>query len=296
MNSKILPIFVLSILLLVSGCSQMPFSTNNGQTGPEEKNHGSGLRVSFSIDDEFIPSLRYTLNFENNGEETIEIAQEDFILTTTNRNVEGEIPIEEEDRETFMNQIFNEGKLILGPNQQRKFSGTLDIKEQYYQELTNSKLNIIFKVSYPYSTEFSTDVQILKDEYKLGTKSFEMSGPIAVDSIQGIFASKEQMQIVYGLKDRGNSDSKITIEDYEFSLGTDDLMCDPYRDEQENKIEIETPHLSQDNNYLYFLCDTDISEYSSSTTTQTAGSYSYKYSIEKQISVEFPQSRGTSFS
>lgn len=295
MNIKTILLLVL-VSIFLSGCSSLPsFMSGNGDTGVEEKDHGPGLKVNFDIDDEFLPTLRYELTLENDGEQTIEISQNDIFITTIEREFSGEIPLKSEDIENFKNQLFQNGNLMLGPHQERKYSGILNIDSNYYKESTNNKISLILRISYPYETKFSANVQVNKEDFEFGTQSIKMSGPISISSIEGIFSSQNNLDIVYTLKDRGNAQESITVLNPSFLLGTKQLSCSTFKDSQGNKVETQTPQISKEISEVYFLCNVDISDYSGITTTMTSGSYSYEYITREERIINFPETRSSGF-
>lgn len=295
MNKKILTIILLCTMLVVSGCSSLPsFPSSNQAT--ENKNHGEGLKVTFSTDSDFLPSLRYTLEITNDGEKTIEISRQDFILTSTKRTLEGLIPLTSQSVDEFYSNIFSSNTLTLGPHEKRVFTGTLNVNSNYYQDVSNTDFDVTLEITYPYIVDFSTNVELNPEEFLFRIARVDMSGPLQISSIQGVYKDTSTVDIIYELRPTTSLKSSVTINQYDFKLGTQSLSCQPYKDEQSTKVQMSTPQVSSQITSLYFVCNADLSDYSSLTTTLTSGSYSYEYVIEKSQKVTFPQSRNVRFS
>lgn len=293
MRVKIIVIMIV-LSVVVSGCSQLSnFSFGGDRTGPEEKNHGPGLEMSFDIEEEFIPRLRYRLTLENNGEQSIEIDKEQMQLQSSERTVNGEQPFVEEDITTFKQNIFEENTLTLGPHQTREYTGVLRVKPQYYEDPTNDKVSLQLEVEYPYSTEFSTNVELNAQDFDFQAQRFELSGPVEITNIEGRYSSEEKMDIIYTLRDRGGTSSSIQLEDLTFQLGSQTLSCTPYKEEDGVKIEADNEEISSENSQLFMVCPVDTSQYSSTTTSITTGEFSYTYNLESSEEISFPDTRST---
>lgn len=296
MNKQILSILLLCTMLVVSGCSSLPSFTSSSNQGAENKNHGEGLNVVFSLDQDFLPSLRYTLELTNDGEKTIEISRQDVELTSTKRTLEGNIPLTSQSIDEFYANIFSSNTLTLGPHEKRVFTGTVTIDPNYYEDVSNEGFDLLLEITYPYSADFSTSVELHPEEFLFRVARADMSGPLQLSSIEGVYRDTSTVDIIYELKPTTSLKSSVTINRYDFKLGTRSLSCQPYKDEESTKVEISTPQVSAQISSLYFVCTADLSEYSSLTTTLTSGSYSYEYVVDKSQRVTFPQSRNNRFS
>ena len=292
---SIMGIFVISMVLF-SGCSSLPSFSSSPNQGAQEKDHGEGLDIQFDINQDFLPALRYTLEVKNDGEKRIEISSNEFQLISTKRTLDGSIPISSQSIDDFYSNVFPSNSLVLGPHEERTFTGTLNIDSNYYQDVSNEEFDIQLKVTYPYESDFSTNVEVHPQEYIFRVARVDMSGPLQLSSVEGVYKDASTVDIIYELNPTTSLQSSVVIEQFDFKLGTRSLSCQPYKDEGGTKVQITTPQVSSQISKLYFVCEADLSEYSSLTTTLTSGSYSYEYIIEKSETISFPQSRNNRFS
>lgn len=296
MNKSTLAIIFAIILVIISGCSSLPSFSSSPNQGSEKKNHGNGLDITFEINEDFLPSLRYTLEVRNDGEKRIEISSNDLQLLSTKRTLEGNVPITSQSLDDFYSNIFSSNSLVLGPHEQRVFTGTLEIDSNYYQDISNEEFDLLLKITYPYQSDFSTNVELNPQEYLFRVARVDMSGPLQLSSVEGVYKDSSRVDIIYELKPTTTLQSSVVIEQFDFKLGTRSLSCQPYKDEGGTKVQIATPQVSSQISKMYFLCEADLSEYSSLTTTLTSGSYSYEYVVEESKNIGFPQSRNNRFS
>lgn len=288
---KIVIVFIFVFFLFLYGCSNVP--GGGGGSGLADENHGPGLEMTMDIDDRFLPSLEYTITFNNRGEEPIEISREDFEITTRQRNLDSanDIPIESESIEELKDDLFSEGSLQVPPNRDITTRGFFQIDEEYYNRASTEKLDLRVSLKYPYSTDFSNNLELDLVNYDVRSERIEMSGPIQITDIEGIFHTREDFSMSYTIEDVSRYSSSVSIDSLDLIFGNTNLNCEYYIEENGVRQSIDSPSLSRSRDTIYAMCGVDASNYQGgeSISTMTEGEISYEYSINLEEEIEFPQ-------
>lgn len=300
-------IFLFFFMILFSGCSSIiggkaPTSSNNVDVDIT----GNGLELKFETSTKWIYNRRidYEISFKNSGLEPITLNKNNVILESISRINGNQIPLTQQSIENFYNQLFKEGDIILGHDQEIPIiKGFFEVDEMFFK--LNQNLDLSLKVSYDYKTLFSNNVEIdLKNLKLTNLDAVSQAAPVKITKIElkpGNDLSK--YEVGYYIEDRGSSsfsDERIVkISSFEIKFGTDTLNsnCKFFKkDKDSNFVETQNLELNNPNKVLIVACPKDFSTYNQDKfITTTSGSFNYNYVVKKTNLIQFPDKKSVSY-
>lgn len=304
-------IFMIIFMLLFSSCSKLTGGNAPTSSGVEEiDTTGNGLEVKFDITSKWISNRRidYELTLKNSGVEPIKLSRENFFLKTDKRLNNGDqIPFTQESQDSFYEQIFKNGEIILSHDQEISgIRGFFEVDETFFKE--NSKLEVGLLVTYDYKTKFTNNVEIDLKKLNLNVlDTLSQAAPVKVTKIE-LKPSNDlkSYEIGYYIEDKGVSTfadgRNVEFNNFNLKFGENDLNsnCHVWKKNKESKysdmgiMSSENLNLDEKNNILIIACIKDFSIYNQEKfTTVTSGSFDYKYKVELKKSVSFPDNKNS---
>lgn len=289
-------VFIFVVLLFLASCG----ISSNTIEAPKKDISGDGLEVIFDLDTSWLSQrqLKYSLNIKNSGTDIIELNRDNIKLKNSNGNF-GESLFTSQSLEEFYNQFLREGdSLKLYQNTDLgDMEGVLELKEDFFEDLTYKNFDVILTIDYDTKTEFENTIEInLRDkELKLLDK-LSQAAPIKIYDIKLFPKTSNQYLIFYYLR---NTDSKTTaiINDQDIVFGANNRLnnCNYFREfnsDLKEKQELPIILNSQTKSVIY-SCELDLSDVSMNnpTTFVSFGSFQYIYNIRLEEIINLPISR-----
>lgn len=312
MNLKTLVFLVLLAFTLASCTTGSQFAgfggfgSNSGTDIEPTVKNGDGLRVSFRTNDEWISlkQVTYELSLENDGREPLTIYEQDFRLTTSRRDQQGGIVFDERTVEQFYESLFSEGQLTLLPGQELRREGVLEVANNFFYDLNLEQFNYELEFSYDYITEFSSNAVFDPIEKELDVDGFDQAAPIKVTRVDMRPRIGDDYDILFYVSDRGESQGRdgkrITIDRYEYTIGTYALFCDVFYERDGTKVLFDgfDPALTDTITTLIYVCPFDIRIFDDTDPTNTLvyGSIEYEYVVSESGTIRLPEQRRDEFS
>ena len=302
MKKSLICLFLI-IGLLLSGCE------GGSKTDyPDEDNTGYGLEVDFRINDEWISQrqLNYYISIKNSGKEPIELSQENFRLGTVQKDSDNiqSIVFTQESVDLFYRRLLGEDNILKIYQNTPEISsdGQLKIEEDFFNDVSNSKLDHFLRIEYSYKTEFSNNIII--DLSQIRNKidvvdRLDQAAPIKVEKID-LVPDFEGYKILYHIRDRGPSsdDKLITLRGFEFTFGARNRLsnCNFFAENDRADIQKEGEGIiiNKKQTGVIYACDVDLTDVDRNEPTGfvTSGSFEYDYMITIRGSQRLPEKRG----
>ena len=301
---KLLICLFLIIGVLLSGCTGGSSKTEY----PEEDNTGYGLEVDFRINDEWISQrqLNYYISLKNSGKEPITLSQENFRLGTVQRDGDSteSIVFTQESINLFYRRLLGEDNSlkIYQNTPEINSDGQLKIEEDFFNDVSNSKLDYFLKIEYSYRTEFSNNIVIdlsqIRNKIDIVDR-LDQAAPIKVEKID-LVPNYEGYKILYYIRDRGPSsdDKLITLGNFEFEFGARNRIssCDFFSENDRGDIQKDGEEIiiNKKQSGIIYACDVDLTDVDRNEPTGfvTSGSFEYDYMITIRGSQRLPEKRG----
>lgn len=297
---KILFLILTTSLLLFSGCGSIG-KKNNSQ--PQEDITGTGLKISFDIDDTWVAQkkLSYRLEIENTGSEEIKLSRDNFKLITLDVNSQGgESAFTSDSINTFYNTIFPEGEIYLPQNAKiTGVNGQLIISDWKFNNINLNEIKYTLEVSYPTKTKFSNNLEIQKDEktpLKV-TDKLSQAAPVQITSIKASPFENDEYYLEFTIQNKATTQEnfKVLLRNIQIAFGgVSQSTCDGFTKKNNilQKITNNNLVLNKVTPELYYICKIDLSNYDNSkTTTSTSGSFEYDYSNILTGTINLPKKR-----
>ncbi|MFW6285976.1 MAG: hypothetical protein ACOC16_02530 [Nanoarchaeota archaeon] len=302
--NNFLKLFIIVFILmsvLFSSCSIGGIFNGSSKKVPTV---GYGLEVDFKIydKDNLLKNkhqVMYDLNLKNTGLESIEINKDSLILSTLQVSGQSgnlEDVFTSDSLNSFYDKILDDSSLILYNNQEKKISGILKIKEDYYNNINNQKIDYSLDISYNYKTVFENNLEI---NYNNGINKLIVSdkvsqaAPIQIERIELIPALEDNKYFLqYFFKDKGRTSSEypaVIIEDLQIIFRNNNIEnnCIPIYEKTGKKTQ---DFIIRKEDPLMLECAIEISE-EDTFNTKTFGEFSYIYKIKIKDSINLPKEK-----
>lgn len=280
-------VFIVSVFLI--GCSQGPTQ------GVESVTNGDGLEVRFSLTERFLPVVEYELKLKNTGKEAVEITPDNFQFRT-NPVLGGTGIFREEDVQEMLNTVFDRGSIILPYGQERVIRGTLQIKDSYFQDLSQESFEVILSIEYNYETDFSNNLNLDFERFSVNSDRISQAAPVVLDRIDLFAEDSETFYLLYYIRDKNRGQQRIELDNYEILLGTSYLSCSAFsirRDGSRARIS-STPFIDSTSPELLLSCPVPQNMVQTQPyNTITSGSFSYDYSLQFRDVINLPRDRNS---
>ncbi|MCA9496264.1 MAG: hypothetical protein KC589_04950, partial [Nanoarchaeota archaeon] len=260
---KFLLILLIVFGLFFSACSNNPFIKDDN---PQDIIAGSGLKVNFDVDDEWVPEISYELELVGDGKEIIVLKREEVILSTSSKKQDGSIVFTEDTVDKFYEELFEEGELELAYGQKKTFKGVLEIDDEFYQNLNAESFEYSLNIPYEYKTVLENNVVLNLKEKTLTYDKDGQAAPVQITDIELYPRSKDDYRILYYVKDKGQTSGKVSvkIDEFQFKFGAEDISdsCKVHKDDEgKTPINMDNIKLSKAQEVLIFSCVLPIDNY-----------------------------------
>lgn len=304
-------LMIFGVLYLFSGCAGLSLGGGSGgsvNTDVKTDTSGSGLEVSFKLDDEYLESrhfLTYELRLKNSGLEPVVLNSNNFKLSTlqtTNLNSQ----FTQTSLADFYDKVLGGGEIKLDHDTEKVVKGTLIIEESYFDNTINERLDYVLEVSYDYKTVFVENLEIDEDfgihELSRGGGSISQAAPIEIVKLEMIPGSRTgEYLLEYSFENNGRSnllDSEnvaIPLKNLDINfrgssiLSNCEGMYENAKSGDNSKISVSNLFVPA-NDRLIVSCRVDIDD-TDLFTTQTTGSFEYVYKTKVTGTIRLPDKK-----